>query len=72
MQVLIDPQRFRRLEREAERRGQSVGATVREAIDLLLDQESQPRMAARRALLRRPLGDEVEPSFDKDSLLAGS
>lgn len=38
MQVLLDHQRHERLEREASRRGQGVGATVRHAMDVLLNE----------------------------------
>lgn len=69
MQILLDQQRYQRLEKEAERRGQSVGATVRDAIDLLFEQQSSSRMAARRSLLRTPLSDAPEPEFDKNALL---
>lgn len=69
MQVLLDHDRYERLEKEARRRGQSVGATVRDAIDLLLDQDAARRMTARRSLLRIPTGDAAEPEVDKDALL---
>lgn len=72
MQVLLDHERYERLEREANRRGQSVGATVRDAIDLLLDADSERRLAMRRALLRAPTPIGCEPEFDKHALLASA
>lgn len=52
LQVLIDAERYDRLAQEAERSGRSVGAVVREAIDLRFpDDENSSRAAAARALL---------------------
>ena len=52
LQVLIDAARYDRLAQEAERSGRSVGAVVREAIELRFpDDESTSRAAAARALL---------------------
>lgn len=69
MQVLLDHDRYGRLEEEARRRGQSVGATVRDAIDLLLEADPGRRLLARRALLRLDGGGGPEPDVDKDALL---
>jgi hypothetical protein len=72
MQVLLDHERYERLEKEAQRRGQSVGATVRDAIDMLLDADSGRRLAMRRGLLRTAAPIESEPEFDKGALLASA
>ncbi|MCB0904071.1 MAG: antitoxin [Actinobacteria bacterium] len=72
MQVLLDQDRYRRLEAEAQRRNQSVGATVRDAIDLLLDSDAARRLGARKALLDLPTREAVEPEFDKEALLAAA
>ena len=69
MQVLLDHERFERLAREAKRRGQSVGATVRDAIDMLLDDDAAKRMSARRDLLRAPTSAAAEPEFTKNAVL---
>lgn len=72
MQVLLDQDRYRRLEAEAQRRNQSVGATVRDAIDLLLDSDAARRLGVRKALLDLPTSEAVEPEFDKEALLAAA
>ncbi|MFN8128194.1 MAG: hypothetical protein U0R28_05295 [Candidatus Nanopelagicales bacterium] len=69
MQILLDHDRYERLEKEATRRRQSVGATVRDAIDLLLDEDATRRLAARRALLRMRTSAMSETEFDKDAML---
>ena len=69
MQILLDHDRYERLEKEATRRRQSVGATVRDAIDLLLDGDATRRLAARRALLRMRTSAMSETEFDKDAML---
>lgn len=55
LQILVDPERRRRLEAEATARGTSVGALVREAIDLAFPNTSEDRRAAAERLL------EAEP-----------
>ncbi len=55
LQVLIDEDRWSRLEREAGRRGVSVAVVVREAIDERFPGHSDERRAALRAIL------EAEP-----------
>ena len=69
MQILLDHDRYERLEKEATRRRQSVGATVRDAIDLLLDEDATRRLAARRALLRMRTSAMSETEFDKAAVL---
>lgn len=68
MQILLDHDRYERLEKEATRRRQSVGATVRDAIDLLLEEDVAQRLAARRALLRMRTS-ATQAEFDKDATL---
>lgn len=60
LQVLVDQERWSRLERRAKQRGASVATLVREAIDLAFPkEESTAREAAQRFLSRpaRDLGD---------------
>lgn len=72
VQVLLDRERYEQLEREAQRRDQSVGATVRDAIDMLLGEDAEQQLAMRRALLRPPAPIGSEPEFDKNALLASA
>lgn len=51
LQVLVDPERWRRLKQEAAARGTSVGALVREAIDLAFPSTAAERSAAAAAVL---------------------
>lgn len=51
LQVLIDEERWSRLEREAGRRGVSVGTVVREAIDERFPGDGDERRAALQAVL---------------------
>ncbi len=57
LQVLIDVERWERLEREAERRSLSVSTVVREAID----ERYPPGIAERRAGLQAVLDAEPMP-----------
>lgn len=51
LQVLVDAERYARLEALAQERGTSIGAIVREAIDRGLSDPSSRRGAAGRRLL---------------------
>lgn len=51
LQILLDEERYRRLERHAARRGQPVAALVREAIDQLFPDEDLDRTRAGELLL---------------------
>ncbi|WP_448072707.1 ribbon-helix-helix protein, CopG family [Georgenia yuyongxinii] len=51
LQVLIDAERYARLEREAAQSGRSVGAIVRDAIDIRYDAGFAARAAAGRRLI---------------------
>ncbi|HUY97160.1 MAG TPA: antitoxin [Verrucomicrobiae bacterium] len=51
LQVLVDEERWSRLEQEAGRRGVSIGALVREAIDARFPGDAEERRAALQAVL---------------------
>lgn len=51
LQILLDRERFARVEGEAARSGRSVAAVIREAIDLRFASEEAPRAAAASAFL---------------------
>lgn len=70
LQVLLDEERLRRLQRAAEQRGASVGHLVREAIDLALPVvPAHRRAAAQRLLDRPPLFDALDWESVKAELL---
>lgn len=54
-QMLLDEKQFRRLEREAARRGASVADVIRDAIDALPDDLAARRAAADRILAAQPM-----------------
>ncbi len=64
-QLLLDEERYARLEREARRTGRSVAALVREAIDVRFggEGEAQSRRAAATALLATPRPTDREPDW---------
>jgi hypothetical protein len=67
LQILIDEDRYRRLERAAERRGASVATLVREALDRVYGQGERDAAAATERFLARPphdLGDWAEAKAD--------
>ncbi|HEX2164233.1 MAG TPA: antitoxin [Thermoanaerobaculia bacterium] len=68
LQVLLDEERYQRLEREAERRGAPVASVVREAVDRLLDEETDRRAAGDRLLAAPPMPVEDWPGMKKDLL----
>lgn len=51
LQILLDPDRRRRLEREAAARGTSVASVIREAIDVAFPATSDERRRAAQRLL---------------------
>ncbi len=51
VQILLDEDRYARLERLARRRGASVAALIREAVDTAFPPEDARRAAAARSLL---------------------
>jgi hypothetical protein len=70
LQVLIDQDRWARLEYEAERRNVSVSTLVREAIDERFPSRSDERRAALRAVLEAdpmavPGPDDLRRELDK-------
>lgn len=79
LQLLLDRERYARVEDEARRSGRSVSAVIRNAIDVAYPGELDVRVGALNTLLtigRRPGKEEPEPawasikeSFDDD--LAG-
>ena len=53
LQLLLDQERYDRVQREADRSGRSVAAVIREAIDLRFDAGVDARQAALRSFLDR-------------------
>ncbi len=68
-QLLLDDERHRRLEEEARRTGRSIGALVREAIDVRFDLEAQAerRSTAARTLLEAPGPPNPSPTGPRSS-----
>jgi hypothetical protein len=54
LQILLDEERYRRVERLARERGASVAAVIREAIDRGLPQAPRVRSAAAERILQAP------------------
>jgi hypothetical protein len=54
LQILLDEARYRRVAAEAEQRGVSVAAVIRDAIDRALPASAQKRAAAARRILEAP------------------
>jgi hypothetical protein len=54
LQILLDDARYRRVATEAEQRGVSVAAVIREAIDRALPASAPKRTAAARRILEAP------------------
>jgi hypothetical protein len=75
LQILLDEARYRRLEEHARRRGESVAAVVREAIDQLLpDEATDRRRAGEQLLAARPMPVEDWAAMKKqmqDEMSAG-
>ncbi len=70
LQVLIDEARWRRLEAAAERRGESVAALVREAIDQAFPDPSSDRRRAGELLLSAEPMTVCDWAEMKDDLLS--
>lgn len=76
LQLLLDQERYDRVQREAERSGRSVAAVIREAIDLRFSGAAEARQAALRNLLEmterndeRGRGDswpEIKAALERD------
>lgn len=63
LQVLVDAERYARLEALAQERGTSIGAIVREAIDRgLSDPSSRRASAGRRLLSAEPMRVPTDPA----------
>ncbi len=64
MQILLDNERYERLEREARQTGRSVASLVREAIDLRFSSGQGARAAAGRRLMAEFTDeDDSEPPW---------
>jgi hypothetical protein len=70
LQVLIDEDRWSRLEREAGRRGVSVAVLVREAIDERFPGDADERRTALQAILNADPMDVPDPEELGDELQA--
>lgn len=66
-QLLLDEERHRRLAEEARRSGRSIGALVREAIDMRFEAEEQAdrHSAAAAGLLSAPRPRDPEPEWSE-------
>ena len=62
MQLLLDEARYRKLAREAQRRGTSVAAVIRDAIDRLPDGADARRRAADAILAAEPMPVPDDPA----------
>lgn len=74
LQILLDEQRYRRLQAEARARKSSVGALIREAIDRAFPVASARRRAAARAILsatRIPAPSVEELKAELEEIRAG-
>lgn len=75
LQILVDQERWSRLERHAKQRGASVATLVREAIDVAFPKEEPAPGAAKNFLSRqaRDLGnwqaakEEIEQGLERES-----
>jgi predicted DNA-binding protein len=70
LQVLLDEERYDRLEREAARRGAPVASVVREAVDRLLAEETDRRAAGDRLLAAPPMPVDDWSEIKKELLEA--
>jgi len=68
-QILLDEERYRKLEERASETGRSVGSVIREAIDAMLgeDEVARRRLEAGRRFLAGPLptGYDREPDWEE-------
>jgi predicted DNA-binding protein len=68
-QILLDEERYRRLEERASQTGRSVASLIRDAIDAQLegDEVARRRREAARALLAEPMptGYDREPDWEE-------
>ena len=68
LQVRLSPQTLKLLRQEAQRRRVSVAQVVREAVDLMLQQDREARIQAAEALFQidAPVGDWEEMKAEID------
>ncbi len=71
MQVLLDEDRYERLERRAADSGRPVAALVRDAIDIAYPDSRSGREQAFEDFLGGPLADHGGPEEVKRDILAG-
>jgi predicted DNA-binding protein len=68
-QILLDEERYRKLEARAAESGRSVASLIRDAIDIVLaeDEKARRRLEAGRRFLSAPYppGDGPEPDWDE-------
>jgi len=62
LQILIDEERYDKLAREARRRGVSVAAVIRDAIDRLPMDDERRRAALARILAAEPMDVPLDPA----------
>ncbi|MCL4422334.1 MAG: antitoxin [Actinobacteria bacterium] len=68
LQVLLDEDRWSRLQREADRRRVPVATLVREAIDELFPADREVRQAALQAILDAEVMDVPDPGALREEL----
>lgn len=69
-QVLLDEERFARLQRRAEETNRSIGALVREAIDVAYPVAGPTRAQAFERLRKAPVADHGSPEDVKRDILS--
>ena len=62
VQILLDEGRYRKVSNEADRRGVSIAAIIREAIDRLPEDESRRRKAIAAILEAEPMPMPMDPA----------
>ena len=62
LQILLDEERYQKVVREADRRGTSVAAVIREAIDRLPDTSERQRAAIAAILGAEPMSVPDDPA----------
>lgn len=60
MQILLDDERYERLQRQARRNGKSIGGLIREAIDRAYPQVPESRKRAVEAILNAEPGPAID------------
>lgn len=63
LQILLDRDRYARVETEAARSGRSVAAVIREAIDFRFGDDDERRRAAAARFLAFPTDGDTEPDW---------